>query len=109
MIKELDKLDRSVIFSISADAETLASWRAYIETTGADTMETVVEAMREYMARHPLTPEQMETYNDMMSDLSWTKNWVAYRTWCLRARSKRRGGEGGREAGSGRGGRQRGV
>lgn len=88
-ITVLDRLDRSVIFSISADAGTLASWRAYIEAKAVGTAETVITAMAEYMARNPLTPQEMETYNELMSDLSWSKSWASWRTWKLRHGSGR--------------------
>ncbi len=57
----------SVIFSVRADSERVAEWRAYAKAKkGASLSVIVADAMREYIKRHTLTDAEAEIYNREM-------------------------------------------
>ena len=57
----------SVIFSVRADSERVAEWRAYAKAKkGASLSEVVSDAMREYIKRHALTAAEAEIYSHEM-------------------------------------------
>ena len=57
----------SVIFSVRADSERVAEWRAYAKAKkGASLSVIVADAMREYIKRHALTEAEAEIYNREM-------------------------------------------
>lgn len=77
-VKEASKVTKgeAVIFSVRADADAVAEWKAYAKAkTGASMASVVDAAMAEYMKRHKLTEAEMGIYDFELKKADFLKHY----------------------------------
>ena len=75
-VRRAIKTSEAVIFSVRADADAVAEWKAYAKAkTGASMASVVDAAMTEYMKRHKLTEAEMGIYDFELKKADFLKHY----------------------------------